>query len=146
MIALEQRQDFSPLSNLQERTMAQPRLRSLVYAEGFLSRGEANPSTISCSSAFFVAACPAVEELWKSHHKSSRYLDFGQTALSCMSAKPRRTTLLSSTSKCLPRKSRPNTSYATGVAVKGMCRTWAPLAVDISVSYFRKLASWPPIR
>jgi hypothetical protein len=108
--------------------MAQPskcKLRSLLYAEGSYRGGKRTPSTRSCSSAFFVAACPAVEELWKSHHKSSRYLESCQTALSCMSAKPHPTTLLSSTSKCLPQKSRPDMSYATGVAAKGMCRTWA---------------------
>jgi hypothetical protein len=134
VFALEQRLDFSPLSDLQERTTAQPWLRHLLYAEGFLSRSEANPSTISSSSAFFVAARLTAGELWKSHHKSSRYLDFGRMALSCMSAKPYPTTLLSSRSKCLPQKSRPNMSSATGVAVKGMYRTWAPVELVLPES------------
>jgi hypothetical protein len=60
VIAPEQRQDFSPLADLQERAIVQPRLRSLLDAEGFLARGEANPSTISSSSGFYVAACPQI--------------------------------------------------------------------------------------
>jgi len=43
VIALEQRQDFSPLSNLQERTMAQPRLRSLVLCRGVPLAGRSEP-------------------------------------------------------------------------------------------------------
>jgi len=43
VIALEQRQDFSPLSDLQERTMVQPRLRSLVLCRGVPLAGRSEP-------------------------------------------------------------------------------------------------------
>jgi hypothetical protein len=43
VIALEQRQNFSPLSDLQERTMAQPRLRSLVLCRGVPLAGRSEP-------------------------------------------------------------------------------------------------------
>ena len=43
VIALEQRQDFSTLSDLQERTMAQPRLRSQFMYRGVPLAGRSEP-------------------------------------------------------------------------------------------------------
>ncbi len=43
LIALEQRQDFSLLSDLQERTIAQPRLRYLVLCRGVPLAGRSEP-------------------------------------------------------------------------------------------------------